>query len=108
MLFTLGILKAMAPKGFPFTGVPLSEQPLTRSPLRARGSGFVWKAPCSLQLSPPSLPPPSLAPAARPHREPCCCWELGWAPELCNSQGASSVPAGCRGSACWMLRVLDD
>lgn len=37
-------------------------------------------------------------------QEPCCCWELGWDSELCNSQGASSVCAGCRSSAYWMLQ----
>lgn len=53
MLFTLGILKVMAVKGFPFTEVPLSEQSLMFSLSRAQCSVFVWKAPCF----PAALPP---------------------------------------------------
>lgn len=65
MLSTLGILKVIALKGFPFTEVPLSEQPLTCSPSRAGCSGFVWKAPCfpaalAPQLSPVWHPQPVL------------------------------------------------
>lgn len=99
MLFTLGILKAMAPKGLPFTRVPLSEQPLTRSPRRARGLFGKLRAPCSSR--PPVCHPLVWHP--QPVLTGSCCWELGWASELCSSQGASSVPAGCRGSACRML-----
>lgn len=106
MLFTLGILKAVAPKGFPFTRVPLSEQPLTRSPRRARGSGFVWKAPCSLQLSPPSLPPPSLAPAARPHRELLLGAGLGSG--AVQFPGSQQRSCGLQGLGVLDVRVLDD
>lgn len=69
MLSTLGILKVIALKGFPFTEVPLSEQPLTCSPSRAGCSGFVWKAPCFPAALTPQLSP-RLAPAACPHRSP--------------------------------------